>query len=311
MLNLALIGCGRWGRNYLSSLRSLEGARLYAVCDSNARALDWVRETLPEIHTYSRVEECLDNQDIGAGVVATPPRSHHAIARALLDTGRHVLVEKPFALSLAEALALVELGESRNLVVMAGHLTEYQPITRITKDLLAGLEGPTHISTIRCSRRPPNTGSVIWDLLVHDIARLHYLEIPPPEAVAALGFQEASVTVLWRTASGHGLHLTASWDDHLAVRHTKILGKGYALSIDEAPPNPRVRLSRHLHGTVSTTSVEGTGNALTEQCRHFLDCVKTGARPVTGPGDIEWVTAGALAAQLSLESGGKWVPWPL
>ena len=117
---VALIGCGRWGRNYARILHELPQISLVVVCDFNEALLSDLKEKYPYVNTTLAVEEALEAEGVDACVVATPAGSHFEIVSQCLVHGLHVLVEKPLTLSSAEGQALVDLAEEKDRVVMVG-----------------------------------------------------------------------------------------------------------------------------------------------------------------------------------------------
>ncbi|MEO0080560.1 MAG: Gfo/Idh/MocA family oxidoreductase, partial [candidate division WOR-3 bacterium] len=171
-LTIGIAGLGRWGRNYLATLTRIPGCRVVAVADP----------AIPKVGglAVSRTgQEMLNHEPLDAVVIATPERTHYALARAALDSGRHVLVEKPMALDLAEAIHLSELAARSHLVLEIGHTALYSPgFNRLHKAVRRGQLGTiTKMKAYRTSTGPSGKPSVvgnsfnpIWDLAVHDLA---------------------------------------------------------------------------------------------------------------------------------------------
>src|SRR3712207_5920299 len=94
-LNVAVAGAGGWGKNLVRVFASLEGCTLRAVCDLNQKVLDGHRQALPGVQLTRHLDEVLRDDAIEALVVAVDAPAHHAVAKAALEAGKHVLVEKP------------------------------------------------------------------------------------------------------------------------------------------------------------------------------------------------------------------------
>src|SRR5919106_4405563 len=122
---VAVAGLGPWGLNLARNFTEL--AELAVVCDDDEERLRAAAARYPTAQAASRFDEVLENDRVDAVVVATPVPSHAALARRALAAGKHVFVEKPMALTGAEAEALVALAEERGLVLMPGHLLLYHP----------------------------------------------------------------------------------------------------------------------------------------------------------------------------------------
>jgi predicted dehydrogenase len=165
---LALVGLGRWGRNYLRTVRETGLFRLVAVCDT-----DPLIEPHPGCPCFRSIEEMLGQPGVDAVVIATPNSTHAGLARQCLEAGLDVLVEKPMARSSAEATALVELAESRGRVLAAAfpslYLAGYE---RVRDRIRTGLPSTgARLEALRTSAgsTEPDT-DVLWDLAPHDLA---------------------------------------------------------------------------------------------------------------------------------------------
>jgi len=106
MINVALIGLGYWGRNYLRVLQNIEGVKLSYACDSNPEALKCVPSNIKTTLDY---EEIVKDEDIKVAFLATPVSTHYKIAKLFLEQGKHLLVEKPLTMNVREAFELVKL----------------------------------------------------------------------------------------------------------------------------------------------------------------------------------------------------------
>jgi predicted dehydrogenase len=123
-VEVALIGGGRRGKllcRVLAGMRRVR--RVHLVSRQNARGLqDWLagQRLVHRVELHAKLDPVLWNEDITAAVVANDPAEHFTTARWLLENGKHVLVEKPFAGTRAEAQALIDMAEARGLVAAAG-----------------------------------------------------------------------------------------------------------------------------------------------------------------------------------------------
>ena len=178
MTRVGIIGAGAWGRNHVRTFASLEEAELVALADSRPDVLAAHRRTLPGLAGYADGRELLDRADVEAVVIATPAPTHHALARAALESGRHVLVEKPLALSTADAEDLARLADERGLVLMVGHLLLYHAAVEYLKqlvdsgelgDLLYGYCQRLNLGVVRPDE------NALWSLAPHDFSVLAWL----------------------------------------------------------------------------------------------------------------------------------------
>jgi predicted dehydrogenase len=124
MVRIGIVGCGYWGSKHLRVFNALPAA-MCKLSVTPTRLLEGAGAYEPELATTD-YEEFLAGP-IDAVVIATPARTHFALAQAALQADKHVLVEKPFTATSAEALELVELADERELTLMVGHTFVYNP----------------------------------------------------------------------------------------------------------------------------------------------------------------------------------------
>src|SRR5436305_685882 len=110
MINVAIIGYGYWGPNLVRNFFSLDNVRVLMVADSRQERLDLLSKSFPSIQTTLSSESIMNNKEIDAVIIATPVLSHYSLAREALLKEKHVLVEKPMTVTLAEADDLIELA---------------------------------------------------------------------------------------------------------------------------------------------------------------------------------------------------------
>src|SRR5436309_10473223 len=121
MIRLGVIGYGYWGPNIVRNLRTVEGCELAAVCDRSPAALKRVAEAYPDLAITADSSELMVSPKIDAIAVATPVCTHFELAKAALQNGKHVFVEKPFTATALQADELIELAERKNLKLMVDH----------------------------------------------------------------------------------------------------------------------------------------------------------------------------------------------
>jgi len=136
MVTVGVVGCGYWGPNLIRNLRQLPDCRLKSICDTSEQRLRHMRRLHPDVATTNNFAELLADPEMDAIVIATPVRFHFEMTKAVLNAGKHVLVEKPLARSVAEGAELVALAESRGLVLMVGHTFLFSPAVRRMKEII-------------------------------------------------------------------------------------------------------------------------------------------------------------------------------
>ena len=116
---VAVIGAGYWGINHVRNFHELGALRM--VCDMSRPSLAKIAESYPSIHIEEDFSRALNDSDIQGVVIATPAETHYRLARAAIEAGKDVLVEKPLTLDVAEGERLVALARQRNVILMVGH----------------------------------------------------------------------------------------------------------------------------------------------------------------------------------------------
>ena len=127
MRKIGVIGVGSWGKNLLRNFSALNNCELVYACDINKELLEQSKEHYPNVKFVTDYKQICQDPEIHAVAIATTLSSHHEIAKAALNAGKHVFVEKPFTRSVEEAKELVRLADAKNLVLMVGHLLKYHP----------------------------------------------------------------------------------------------------------------------------------------------------------------------------------------
>lgn len=252
-LRIAVVGAGYWGPNLVRNFRSSTAWDLVAVCDldeARARKVIGARST---IDVETSIDRVLARADVDAVALATPARTHSAIARAALDAGKHVLVEKPLADSYAEASTMVRVARERGLVLMADHTYCYTPVVQRIRELIdEGVLGDIlFVDSVRINLGlvQPDV-DVLWDLAPHDLSILDYI-LPGnlrPDYVAAhgadpLGTGKACVGYLTMPLPGGAIaHVHVNWLSPTKIRQMVIGGSRRTLVWDDQNPQQRLAI---------------------------------------------------------------------
>ncbi len=290
-LSIGIIGLGRWGRNYVSALQEAGSCRIVALADP---ALP------PDLgpHTARRfrsADALLADPSVEAVVIATPDSTHYQIALSALQSGRHILVEKPLALNAADATRLVDISTGSGLVLAVGHTPLYHSSFRRLCLALSGAaaDQPVQLRFERTSRGQPGTAeSLLFDLGPHDIAQaLHLFGNPlalrgrrADEPAARACFFWQAEFAFGKTASGR-----LAWIDAPPARSVELVTTGVSQRFTEYPPSPG-----------------SSERPLTSLCRDFIDSCLAG-RPPRSDGKLGLEVTRALEAlALSAARGGSW-----
>ena len=136
MLRVGVAGCGYWGPNLVRNFQILEGCAVQAVCDLDPARVEAVRRLYPTIRAARSFEDLVGDPAVDAVAICTPVQTHFPLARAALEAGKHVLVEKPLTDSSASARALVELAEQRGRILQVDHTFVYTGAVRRVREII-------------------------------------------------------------------------------------------------------------------------------------------------------------------------------
>jgi len=325
--HVALIGCGRWGRNLARNLADLGVLR--AVCDPNPVVLEGVRALYPGLQTVPGVETILADPVITACVVAVPAVQHFELARQVLEAGKDVLVEKPLAMRASEGHSLVELADARRRVLMVGHVLEYHPAIETLRELIrAGALGDIRYvySTRLNLGRIRTEENALWSFAPHDIHVLLTLMGESPVEVACHGGHYLSSTVAdvtmstMRFANGVHAHTFVSWLHPYKEHRLVVVGSEKMAVFDDGLAADKLQLYPHRVEWVDQLPVAVRAEAepvrikdtepLLAECRHFVECVYDRGRPRTDGRSGVRVLEVLESSQQSLDSGGVPVRHP-
>lgn len=316
MTRIGLVGCGTWGGNYVATLCSIPEVEVRCVCDIKGESLQKIPKTYPDIKTVTDYHELLNDDLLDGVIIATPPETHYRIAADFLVHNKAVLVEKPCTLSYHEAVSLVKLAEIHNLILMVGHLMEYhQVVMKMQNDISQGLLGKWRYILLERSslRKIQNNVSVHWDLAVHDLSMIRYLVNKDPQWVAAWGISCLQpgvydlVLVTMEFPDGLFVQIRVNGMYPMKKREAVIAGAQMTMIFDDVKRNDKLQFIT-AKGAVTVAQFE-ENLPLTNQCRHFIDCIRTGAQPRSGPSDILWVMRAMDLVEQSLLKGGAKLYW--
>jgi predicted dehydrogenase len=242
VLRIGVIGLGYWGPNLVRNLVELEGIEVAYLCDLRPETLDRVSRRYRAIERTTSFDRVLQDRSVDAVAIATPVGSHHALALAALEAGKHVFVEKPLATSSEEALHLIEESSRRGLVLMPGHTFLYSPpVTTIKRLIESGELGTIYFvsaSRVNLGLHQPDV-SVVWDLAPHDFSILRYWLDELPECVSAMsrdcivpGTPDVAFIDL-AYPSGTIAHVELSWLAPSKLRRTAIVGSEKMVVYDD------------------------------------------------------------------------------
>lgn len=330
MILTAVIGTGNWGKNLVRVFYRLAQSRLSYLCDSDQANLSLAGESCPGVRLTRDYRDILWDESLQAVAISTPAESHYRLAREALLAGKHTFVEKPLALSVAEAGELVHLARDSGLVLMVGHLMIYHSAVSVLKRMIDEGELGTvyYIYTQRVNlgvvRRDENA---LWSLGPHDVSIILRLLEQSPIEVSARGAGyirpdiEDVVFMVLRFEQGVMAHIQLSWLDPHKERKVTVVGSKKMVVFDDMQASEKIKIfdkgvnvkSDYSSYTDLLSLREGDilipqikmEEPLVVECRHFLDCIARN-EPCHSAGDDGLKVVRVLdAASQSLKLGGK------
>src|SRR6266567_3838 len=233
MIRIGIIGYGYWGPRIARNFQGIPDSELAVICDKSPDMLRRAGRAFPNVSVTSDLQAVLGSPCIDALCVITPVWTHFELAKAALENGKHVFVEKPFTSTVAQAEELIELAARKNLQIMVDHTFLFTGAVRKIRQLIDedALGKLYYYDSTRV-----NLGlfqhdvNVIWDLAPHDLSIMDYLIQEAPEAVVATGEKHlngvedvAFITVYFpRNVIAH---INVNWLSPVKVRTTLIGGE--------------------------------------------------------------------------------------
>lgn len=331
-VRIGLIGYGYWGPNLARNFHQLPEARLVACADTDATRLAEAERLYPLEQATKDYLALLDNPTLDAIAIATPARTHYEMTRAALERGKHVLVEKPLALTGAEALALAQCAREHDRVLMVGHTFEYNPAVWKIKELLdaRALGELFYIYSTRVNLgRVQRDINALWSIAPHDVSILLYLLDALPLTVSARGATylnkevEDVVFVLLAFPGNVMAHIHASWLDPSKTREMTLVGSDKMIVYDDVDPEAKLKIydkgvykrgdafgefQLRVHsGDIHIPKID-LAEPLRHECVHFIECIREHKTPRTDAENGWRVVRVLEAAQQSLEQNGATIP---
>jgi len=246
MVNVGVIGCGYWGPNLIRNFIGCQDTQLIWACDLDDKRLEKVLGPYPGVRPTTDFKEILADKNVDAVAIATPADSHFPLGKACMESGKHVLIEKPLASSVAQGEELVNLAKKNNLQLMCDHTFCYTGAVRKIKEIIqSGALGELfYFDSVRV-----NLGlfqhdiNVVWDLAPHDLSIIDFLVDEKPVSVSAHGVSHAEspnesiAYISLSYQSSFIAHFHVNWLAPVKIRTTMIAGTNKMLvwnDMDEA-----------------------------------------------------------------------------
>jgi predicted dehydrogenase len=325
-LKVGVIGAGAWGKNHVRTLASLPETCLAAVCEVDPGIRDRLTKQYPGTLVTDSVSALLER--VEAVVIASTARTHAELGRKAVEAGIPALVEKPFALTVADAEGLADLAARRGVPVLAGHLLEYHPVVeqlrRLVTERALGDLYYLYAQRVNLGQVRPDENA-LWSFGPHDVSVALFLLGDLPCTVAAQGhsyLQPGIEDVVFLTltfASGVVAHAQMSWLDPHKERRLTVVGSKQMAVFDDMQPREKLRIydkgverpeyrswGESLAVREGDIYIPRISNAepLAAQLRHFAQVVRGEAKPRADAADGVRVIRVLDAASRSLAAGG-------
>jgi predicted dehydrogenase len=296
-----VVGLGYWGPNLARNVASIQGAQLSWCCDADAQTRERLASSFKDARFTGSLDELLADPDLDGVLLATPVRTHAQLAVRVLEAGKHCFVEKPLALSVADAESVVEAARSAGRVLMVGHLLEYHPgVRRLAEIVRAGELGTVHyIYTNRLNLGQLRADeNALWSLGAHDVSVVLALADEEPYEMDARGecYMRAGIEdvvfAYLRFRSGLTAQLHLSWLDPHKERRLTVVGSRRMATFDDMELERKLTIydkgfdeSAESWGEYITRSGDATSPRIANaeplrlECEHFVECISSGATP--------------------------------
>lgn len=329
-LAVGIVGCGYWGPNLARAFALDPRVSVRAICDLNSERLGRVATSFPGARAFADFGKMLGGCDLNAVVIATPIRTHHALAKASLLAGKHVLVEKPMAASSRECEELIEIASIMGLTLMVSHTYLYSPAVRRISEIIHGGE-IGELKYINGQRLNlglfQNDINVAWDLAPHDLSIILHMMGELPITLNCQGNSHVTpgiedVTNLSLSFSRQRFAtIQSSWIEPRKVRQMTFVGTRKMITYDDLQPLEKIRIYdvrverpphyedfaefqyAYHYGDCYLPRIEQS-EPLKTMCGHFIDCVISGAEPLSGGAKGLELVKLLEASSESLRSGG-------
>ncbi|MCU0238933.1 MAG: Gfo/Idh/MocA family oxidoreductase [Pyrinomonadaceae bacterium] len=337
-IKLGVIGCGYWGPNLIRNFAENEKAEVAWLCDLDEKRLAGFKRRYPTVKTSTNFQDLIDDDNLDAIVIATPVSTHYKFAKAALESGKHIFVEKPFTDSISNAEELVQIADSKGLNIFVDHIFLYTGAVRKIKTLIDSgeLGDLLYFDSTRV-----NLGlfqkdiNVVWDLAPHDFSIMDYLIGREPKQISAIGSShinpniENVAYVVCKFDDEFIAHYHFNWLSPVKIRQTLIAGTKKMIIFDDNEPSEKLKiydkgvtatqienesdresayqtLVSYRTGDVWIPKIDGT-EALKSACNEFLISIIEKRKPMTdGEAGLRVVKL-LESAQVSIKNNGNFV----
>ncbi len=331
-INIVVVGFGYWGPNLVRNITERPEFHLGGICELDfKRSADFSRR-YPGVPVRSNLDRFLNDPDVDAIAIATPPRTHYELARRALAARKHVLVEKPLAMDPDEADDLLRMADEAERTLMPGHTFVYSPPVNKVRDLIrSGELGDIYfITSSRMNLGLYQSDGVVSDLAPHDVSiMLYWLNRPVVRVVASglsvfqpgvpetafltltfAGGVTANVQISWlaprklRQTVIVGSQRMVQYDDTSSDESIRIYDRGLEFSHEEAPPTFGEYQLTYRTGDMVAPRIDAA-EPLSLELADFARAIRTGTEPRSHARLGREIVRVLSAANLSMERDGE------
>jgi predicted dehydrogenase len=308
VLKVGIVGYGYWGPNLVRNFSQNSSTDVVMVAETDADRHKAITKAWQGIRVTTDFNDLLKGSETDVIAIATPLSTHFSLAKAALEAGRHVLVEKPITSTPDEALQLIEIAKRHNRILMVDHTFVYSEPVRKTRELVqSGEIGDVfYFDSVRVNLGLfQHDTNVIYDLAVHDLSIMDFVLGKTPTVVSATGashFPDQTENVAFMSFmfedSSLISHIHVNWLAPVKVRRTMIGGSRKMIVYDDLEPSEKIKiydkgvelsnnpdeikkvLPSYRVGDLWVPNIE-MGEPLQSMVRHFISCIENNEKPVT------------------------------
>jgi predicted dehydrogenase len=330
-IKVGVIGCGYWGPNLIRNFNENYHTCLKYACDLDTERLERIKLRYPSVIPTRNYKDLLRDKELQLIAIATPVHTHYKLAKEALESGKHLLIEKPLAANVKEAEKIVNLSKKKNLILFVDHTFIYTGAIRKMKDFISSgeLGEIFYFDSVRVNLGLFQSDvNVVWDLAPHDISIMDYIISQKPKSVVAIGGSHTGngiEDIAYVTVKFDGelmAHFHVNWMSPVKIRRIIIGGSKKMMVFDDLDPAEKIKI--YDKGIILTKADKKliyqniiqyrTGDmyapkidhaeALKVLVDHLVDCIKKKKNPITDGESGLRIIRILEAAEKSIKKGG-------
>lgn len=330
-LKFGVIGFGYWGPNHCRVINNDASSKLVAICEKDETKLNQAGKLYPNIALHANSQPIFKDNDIDAVVIATPAITHVDLIIEALENDKHVLCEKPLAISTEEISKIERIATAHNKILMCAQIFEFNSIVRYLKTYLSNndIGKYLYITANRSGLGPIRSDvNVIYDLATHDISIIIYLLDKMPLYVSAMGSscfgndKEDIAFINLEFDDAFFVSIQVSWLDPIKKREIKVVGSKKMLLFNDVSVDEKLKIIETGKSYLSFSGDFGSfqskitdgdiiipnityNEPLKTQFSHFLECIEKNEVPQTDLQNAKRVITVLEALNKSIKNNGK------